>query len=246
MTIRRKRNILILGMLLALFAAMSCGKNTNQGSSSQSSSSSQSTSSAQTTDSTQTTDNTQTTGTTQTTTAPTQEETSSTVTEDDGDSATEGTDAVADNWSPEMEKLRTAVVEALGDKYWPNAAISPEVLEGTYLVAPDLYEDYMGETPMISVNIDTLLIIKPKEGKAQDVEDALNDYRDAQLDSAAQYPRNLGKVQASRVEVIGDYVCFIELGADSAAGEEASSEAAVTKNDEQNEIAVVALEEAVK
>jgi hypothetical protein len=225
----RKRNALVLGVLATMLAVMSCGKNSGQGGSGASSGSTQSKESSSAAGDTQTSD-----GTSQTDTS---------TTEDTGNTATGEADA--ERWSSEMETLRTAVVTALGDKYWPNAAISPEVLQGTFGLAPELYDDYMGETPMISVNVDTLVIVKPKEGKEQEVEDTLTAYREAQIESAAQYPRNLGKVQASQVVKIGDYVCFVMLGADSAAQEEASSEAAVTKNEEQDDIAIDAIKKAV-
>jgi hypothetical protein len=230
----RKRNALVLGVLVTMLAVMSCGKSSGQGQGSSGASSGSTTSK----ESSSADNNTQTTDTTS--------QTDTSTTEDTGNTATGEPEADAERWSSEMETLRTAVVTALGDKYWPNAAISPEVLQGTYGVTPELYDDYMGESPMVSVNVDTLIIVKPKEGKAQEVEDTLTAYREAQVESAAQYPRNLGKVQASQVVKIGDYVCFVMLGADSAAEEEASSEAAVTKNEEQDDIAIDAIEKAVQ
>ena len=67
---------------------------------------------------------------------------------------------------------------------------------------------------MISANVDTLLIIRAKDDKVKDVEDALNAYRDVQVNDALQYPKNVGIVQASRVESIGNYVCYLQLGGD--------------------------------
>lgn len=141
-------------------------------------------------------------------------------------------------WSEEMEKLRAAVVETLGENYWPNFQISPEMLENTYGVSPELYEDYMGEMPMISTNVDTLIIIKAKEENMDAIEDALEAYREALVNDTMQYPMNLSKIQASRVERLGDYVCFVQLGADTTEAMDSGEEAAITHCQEQNELAL--------
>ena len=118
-------------------------------------------------------------------------------------------------WSQEMEGLKSAVVEALGENYWPNMPLDAELLEASFGVTADMYEDFMAETPMISNHVDTLLIIKAKEGQADAVEEALTAYRDARLENLMEYPMNVGKVQASRIEKIGNYVLFVQLGGDT-------------------------------
>ena len=69
-----------------------------------------------------------------------------------------------------MEDLKSAVVEALGENYWPNMPLDAEILEATFGVTSEMYDDFMGEMPMISNNVDTLLIIKAKEGQVDAVE----------------------------------------------------------------------------
>lgn len=145
---------------------------------------------------------------------------------------------VSEGWSEEMAAIRTAVVEALGEDYWPNTMITPEMLEGTYGITSDMVEDYMGEMPMISTNVDTLLIVKAKSDKVDAVEEALNAYRDRMVSDTMQYPMNLGKIQASRIERIGDYVCFVQLGADTTEASEKGDEAVITKCQEQNDLAI--------
>lgn len=154
---------------------------------------------------------------------------------------TENTDPnmdLADGWSEEMTAVRDAVAEALGENYWPNSQITSEMLEGTFGITSDLYEDYMGEMPMISTNVDTLLIIKAKSDKVDEVEEALNAYRDKLVNDTMQYPMNIGKIQASRIERIGDYVCFVQLGADTTHALESGDEAVITHCQEQNELAI--------
>ena len=143
----------------------------------------------------------------------------------DGGNA-EGTVDVSQSWSEEMTTVKAAVVEALGDNYFPDMPLDPEMLEMNFGISSDMYDDYLAEMPMISTNVDTLLIIKAKNDKVEAVEEALNTYRDAKVSDTMQYPMNVGKIQASRIERIGDYVCFVQLGGDLSAVAEQGEEAA--------------------
>ena len=140
-----------------------------------------------------------------------------------------------------LQSAKEAVINALGDNYWPDSEIPEEMLNDTFGVSADLYDGYLGESPMISVNVDTLLIIHAKDGKVEEVENALNAYRDHLVNDTMQYPMNLGKIQASRIERVGDYVCFVQLGADTSAAEEQGDEAVITYCQEQNELALEAI-----
>ena len=145
-----------------------------------------------------------------------------------------------------LQSAKKAVTDALGDNYWPDSEIPEEMLNDTYGISADLYDADLGESPMISVNVDTLLIIHAKDGKVEDVENALNAYRDHQVNDTMQYPMNLGKIQASRIERVGDYVCFVQLGADTSAAEEQGDEAVITYCQEQNELALEAIRQTLE
>ena len=145
---------------------------------------------------------------------------------------------ISNGWSEEMKAIRQAVVDALGDNYWPDTQIDPETLEALYGITSDMYDDYMAEMPMISTNVDTLLIIKAKDGKVEAVEEALNAYRDVQVSNTMQYPMNVGKVQASRIQKYGNFVCFVQLGADTDTALESGDEAVIAQCQEQNELAL--------
>lgn len=147
--------------------------------------------------------------------------------------------------SEEMQAIKTAVTDALGDNYWPDTEIAPDMLEGIFGITSDMYEDYMGEMPMISVNVDTLVVVKPKDGKNDAVEEALESYRQSEIDSTMQYPSNVGKIQASRVEKVGDYVCFVMLGGDISTAEEQGEDAVIKACQEQNELAIEVISKAV-
>ena len=145
-----------------------------------------------------------------------------------------------------LQSAKKAVTDTLGDNYWPDSEIPEEMLNETYGVSADLYDAYLGEAPMISVNVDTLLIIHAKDGKVEDVENALNAYRDNLVNNTMQYPMNLGKIQASRIERVGDYVCFVQLGADTSSVEEQGDDAVITYCQEQNELALEAIRQTLE
>lgn len=141
---------------------------------------------------------------------------------------------VSNGWSEEMESLKQAVVNALGEEnYLPNAPfLDATAFEERYGLSSDQYLDFLAEIPMISVNVDTLVIVKARPDKVADVEAALNAYRDSQVDGALQYPINLGKVQASKVETIGYYVVFVMLGESTGDSVEADIASCQQTNDQ--------------
>ena len=155
-----------------------------------------------------------------------------------GDESYSGTVAngydYANGWTEEMEAIRKAVTDELGDDYWPNTQIFPDFLEMSFGLTQDMYEDYMGEMPMISVNVETIVVVKAKPDQVDAVESALNAYRDGEINQQMQYPMNVGKVQASQVEKIGNYVCFVQLGADTDAAMEQGDEAVIEQCREVN------------
>jgi hypothetical protein len=140
-----------------------------------------------------------------------------------------------EGWSEEMTSLRAAVVDALGDDYWPTMQMPAEYLEMTYGLTEEMYADYMGEMPVMSVHVDTLLIVKAAEGQEDAVLEALQNYQADLIENSIQYPGNVGKVQASKVERIGNYVCFVLLGGDVTAEEEQGDEAVIAHCQEQNQ-----------
>lgn len=109
--------------------------------------------------------------------------------------------------------LQAAVKEELGDQYWPDMDIPAELLSDVYGITEDLYEEVSAQSPMISTNVDTLIIVKAKEGSEQKVEEALTAYKEYNVSDALQYPMNMGKVQAAQIKTFGRYVCFVQLGA---------------------------------
>lgn len=159
--------------------------------------------------------------------------------ESEGGDAPEG---AAEGWSQEMEDLKAAAVEAAEEGgYWPDMALEPDMLEMSFGISADMYEDYMAEMPMMSAHVDTLLIIRAKDDKVDAVREALEAYREAKVSDTMQYPMNLGKIQASRVETIGSYVMFVQLGGDTTQAEEKGEEAVVALCQERNDKVIEAV-----
>lgn len=147
---------------------------------------------------------------------------------------------ISDGWSQEMESARQAVIAAVGEEnYWPNMPMDSEMFKMYFKVSADMYDDYMAESPMISAHVDTLVIVKAKEGQADAVEEALNAYRDEKVNDTMQYPMNLGKIQASQVERMGNYVIFVQLGGEMA--DDLSEEDAIRQCQEANAAAIDAI-----
>lgn len=137
-----------------------------------------------------------------------------------------------------LADVKAALVETLGDNYWPNTEIPADFLKDIYGISEDMYEEYYAEMPMISTNVDTVIIVKAKEDQITAVEDALNAYREVMVNDTMQYPMNVGKIQASRIETFGQYVCFVQLGADTMEASETGDDAVIAQCQEANELAL--------
>lgn len=144
-------------------------------------------------------------------------------------------------FSEEMTGLRDAVMQELQDDYWPNMQIPAEMLESVYGLNSDMYVDFMGEMPMMSTQVDSLLIVKAAEGQVEAVESALQAYRDNMINNSLQYPMNLGKVQGSMVERVGDYVILSVLGGDVLDAADAGNEEIIKQCQEHNQRAINAI-----
>lgn len=140
-----------------------------------------------------------------------------------------------------MEELKAAVVEVLGEDYWPNMAADAEILSEMYGISEDMCDDFLAEMPMISTNVDTLIIIKAKEGQEDAVEKVLDEYRESLVNDSLQYPMNIGKVQASRIEAFDNYICFVQLGGDVTDLMEQGEDVVIAHCQEQNEKALDAI-----
>lgn len=145
--------------------------------------------------------------------------------------------------TPSVSKLRKAIEDAYGDNFVANMELTKEEIKERYKIQSSWYSSASAQVPMISAQVDTLIIVKAKNAKTKKkVKKALTEYRQSLIDDTMQYPMNVPKIAASRVYVKDNYVFFIMLGfIDSSIEESDDTEAMVTAYKEQNKIAVDAI-----
>lgn len=143
---------------------------------------------------------------------------------------------------PELEK---EVKDLLGDNYWPEVNMSKAELEKLTGISEDMYVDFLAEKQTFDAHIDTLMIIHAKEDYVSAIEQALETYRSAIIEQNKNYPQNLSKARASRIETIDDYICFVQLGADTTSLADKGQEAVMAHCLEENEKALYVLEQSI-
>lgn len=145
-----------------------------------------------------------------------------------------------------VNDITTAVKEAFGENYLPSMSIDDETLKNLFGVSSDWCEAYYGELPMISAHIDRFLAIKAKDGKAGDVEAALQTYQEVLKADTMQYPMSRIKILASKVVSYDNYVFFIMLGESPDGLDESITEEDMIKFcEQQNDIAISAIKKAL-
>lgn len=144
-----------------------------------------------------------------------------------------------------LNTILDAVKNAYGESYLPSMDLTAEDLDARYGLKADDYDEALGQVAMISTQVDTFVAVKAKEGKADTVVSALNAYRDDLVNNSMQYPMNVPKVNASQVYQKGNYVFFIMLGDFAPEDMLAEDPETVTFYEEQNQIAVKAIDEAL-
>lgn len=112
----------------------------------------------------------------------------------------------------DIKEIHAAVKESLGEDYGANRDLEKEELEGIVKVKEEDMEEYIAQAPMISVGVDNFIAIEAKEGKADEIEQGLNNHRKYLVEDSMQYPMNIAKINASKVIRHGDYLFFVMLG----------------------------------
>ena len=150
-----------------------------------------------------------------------------------------------DNGFVTLTQLKDSVKELLGDKYWPEVDLTKEELEQKTGITEDMYVDFLAEKQVLDAHIDTMIIIHAKEAHVGEVEQALEKYRADIIEQNKNYPQNLCKAEASRMETIEDYVCFVQLGADTTIVADKGEDAMIAYCQEENERALYVLEKEI-
>ena len=141
--------------------------------------------------------------------------------------------------------VKKSVVEILGGNYWPDKQLTEAELETETGISADMYEEYLAEKQNVETDIDMMIIIKAKPEYLTEIEMLLNEYRDALMLKYKERPQELGKVAASRIEIIDDYICFVQLGADTAAAVQEGDEKVIAQCQAENERAVDMIERTI-
>lgn len=144
-----------------------------------------------------------------------------------------------------LAQLKESVKELLGDKYWPEVGLTKEELEQKTGITENMYVDFLAEKQVLDSHIDTMIIIHAKEAHVGEVEQALEQYREDIIEQNQNYPQNLCKAEASRMETIEDYVCFVQLGADTTIVADKGEDEIIAYCQEENERALYVLEKEI-
>ena len=144
-----------------------------------------------------------------------------------------------------MMELKDAVVEILGENYWPDTLLTEEEMAERTGISSYMYDNIMAEYQHSEAGIDMMIIIEAKEEHLSDVENYLNDYRDVLLNIYEKQPQSKAKVFASRIEVINNYVCYVQLGADISRLEMAGEDEMVAYCQHENERALDIIEKRI-
>lgn len=140
-----------------------------------------------------------------------------------------------------LSKLHKAVKKAYGKNYIPNMALDKKTLQEVYGLSPNLYQNAIGEVPMISTHSDTFIAVKAKKGKTKAVKKALTNYQTKLKKDTMQYPMNQLKIQASKVVSYDNYVFFILLGQLPKNTDETNESKVINAFEKQNNIAIKAI-----
>ena len=144
-----------------------------------------------------------------------------------------------------LSELKDSVKELMGDRYWPEVDLTKEELERKTGITEDMYVDFLAEKQVLDSHIDTMIIIHAKEAHVGEIEQALEHYRTGVIEENKNYPQNLCKAEASRMETINNYVCFVQLGADTTIVADQGKDEIIAFCQEENERALYVLEKKI-
>lgn len=146
---------------------------------------------------------------------------------------------------PTLPVLREKVKEEMGDRYWPEVLLSETELTQRTGITGEMYIEFLAEKPLMDSDIDTMIIIHAREDYVGAIEQALEEYRSLLIEENQRYPQNLGKAEASRMETIENYICFVQLGADTSVVADRGADEIIAYCQEENERAIYILEQAI-
>lgn len=144
-----------------------------------------------------------------------------------------------------MDEYKDAVVDILGENYWPDTLLTSEELAERTGISDDMYDSFLAEYQHTEAGIDMMILIKAKDGQTEKIENYLNEYREVLLKIYEQQPQNKAKVFASRIETIDNYVCYVQLGADITSLENKGEDEMISYCQQENERALDIIEKRI-
>ena len=134
------------------------------------------------------------------------------------------------------------VEAAYGDEFVATNVLDDATIKELIGIDPEWCEQLYAANSMMGIHPDLFVAAQAKTGDLDKVREAVETYRQNLVDSTMQYPMNLLKIQASRVDVYGDYVFFTLLGFIPMEVEEQGDDAILAAYEEQNQKAVDVIE----
>lgn len=160
------------------------------------------------------------------------------------ESSSSGGDVSGAAESGKLSDIHEAVKGVFGESYIPSMSIDATMLEEQFGIEQNLIKEVIAEGPMISMHVDMFIGIEAADAEKADlIEKALTSYRDSIAKDTMQYPMNMAKVQAARVERIDNYVFFLLLGETTDEALDMSEEDQLKYYQAENQKAVDAIRE---
>ncbi|MCI8923563.1 MAG: DUF4358 domain-containing protein [Lachnospiraceae bacterium] len=144
-----------------------------------------------------------------------------------------------------MDELRDAVIVMMGENYWPDTLLNDEELAERTGISDSMYNDFLAEYQHTEAGIDMMILIEAKEDEIPVIENYLTEYRELLLRIYEQQPQNRAKVAASRIEVIDNTICYVQLGADISGLEAEGEEVMISYCQQENEKALDLMEKKI-
>lgn len=122
--------------------------------------------------------------------------------------------------------IEQKIADAVGkDNYLCDTDIDKDWFQNCYQLDMSKVEDYVAKQNAISsVNVDTVIVLRVKDGYADSAAKALNDNFSQMVSYVRQYPFGTAKVLNGRLYQSGNYVVYIIAGA-SYDGDDSEAEA---------------------
>lgn len=117
------------------------------------------------------------------------------------------------NPQDKLDGILASVKNTYGEDYLPSMALDSEMLCDMYGLDASMIEAFVGETVLISAQIDRFIGIKAVDGKGADIKAALEKFHEEQKQNLAWYPMNAARTEAAKIIAHGDYVFYVILGA---------------------------------